>query len=94
MSSDSERPASLVDGQGSFGATRIRWTAAAVGAPLRIREGESVGVSSGKGQPNLRLKLTAPGLGRNCVCALASCGVSLHLDAADGDGRRSLAAPR
>ncbi len=57
-------------------------------------KGKSVGVSSGNGQPNQRLKLAAPGGGRNCVCALASVGVSLNLDGADGDGRRSLAATR
>ena len=45
-------------------------------------------------QPNKRLKLTAPGLGRNCVCALASLDASLNHDGADADGRRSLAANR
>jgi len=47
-------------------------------------KGGSVAVSSGKGQPNRRLKPTAPGLGSHCVCALASRGVSLTLADADG----------
>ena len=39
LASDSERPLSLVDGQGPVGALRIRWRAAAVGAPLGLEEG-------------------------------------------------------
>ncbi len=35
-----------------------------------VREGE--GLISTASLPNKRLKLTAPGLGKNCVCALAS----------------------
>ena len=87
-------PRGLLTGRGrsgrrGCGGGRPRW------APhWGSRKGESVGVSAGNGQPNQRLKLTAPGLGRNCVCAPTSCGVSLHLDGADADGRRSLAATR
>ena len=44
--------------------------------------------------PNKRLKLTASGRGRNCVCALASLGVSLNRDGAGGGRRRSLSAIR
>ncbi len=43
---------------------------------------------------NKRLKLTAPGLGRNCVCAPAGlCGNPKHRGA-DGGRRRSLSAIR
>jgi hypothetical protein len=46
------------------------------------------------GLPNKRLKLTAPGLGTNCLCALASSVlVSIHA-ALDRVRRRSLSAIR
>ena len=76
-------------GREPFAQGLVRW------APrCALGKGEFVRVGSGEGQPNQRLKLPAPGFGRNCVCALARRGVSLHLDGADGGRRRSLAAPR
>ena len=44
--------------------------------------------------PNKRLKLAAPGLGRNCVCAPAPPAVVSRSVGADGGRRRSLSAIR
>lgn len=44
--------------------------------------------------PNERLKLTAPGCWRNCVCAPANFVVRLHFSDADERRRRSLSTVR
>ena len=53
-----------------------------------------VGVSVAERRPNKRLKLPAPGCGRNCVCALANSRAILTLRGADEGRRRSLSAAR
>jgi hypothetical protein len=47
-----------------------------------------------KAPPNKRLKLTAPGLGTNCVCAPAGSVVLSIVAAPDAGRRRSLSAIR
>ena len=57
-------PSELTAGQVPPGARAVLQVLATVGAPSSSRKGESVAVRSRKGQPNKRLKLAAPGLGR------------------------------
>jgi hypothetical protein len=47
-----------------------------------------------KPPPNKRLKLPAPGIGKNCVCALTSSMLVSMSPAPTGVGRRSLSAIR
>ncbi len=84
----------LLTGRGRSGRQPFAWGLVRWAPCGGLAKGKVYGGEFGKGQPNQRLKLTAPDLGRNCVCALVSPGVSLNLHGTDGSGRRSLAASR
>src|SRR6266545_4974036 len=78
--SGGDRRATLAARRVLCGAPKVEPQSGSVCALLGSREGESVAERSGKGQPNKRLKLTAPGLGRipfvpqrtSCACVNVS----------------------
>src|SRR6266496_5393725 len=57
-------PSDVAARQALSGAHKLERQPASVCAPSSSREGEFVAARSRKGQPNKRLKLAAPGLGR------------------------------
>ena len=66
------RPPRLRQGGHRLWALTLRLLARVAERPLVRRcQVSPVAVSGGEHRPNTRLKLAAPGLGRNCVCAPA-----------------------
>ena len=70
---DRGAPAATPAGRGSTrGFSFSRSTASWSVPPVRRHKASPVGLSGGERRPNKRLKLAAPGFGRNCVCAPAT----------------------
>jgi hypothetical protein len=88
------RPPSIPQGRGLSGATPSGCVEFCSAPPSSPRKGEYVAVKSRNGQPNKRLKLPAPGLGRIAFVPQRTVVNNSITAAPASAGRRSLSAIR